>query len=429
MTVWLVGLVALVVLMVMGLPIAFAMAVVGLGGIAYVIGLTPALSLLGQTFFDTGMSYSLTVMPLFVLMGNLVARAGLADELYTASNAWLRHRRGGLAMATVVACGGFSSVCGSSLATAATMAKVAMPSMRRYGYSDGLATGSIAAGGTLGILIPPSIILVLYGIMTQTDIGKLFLAGLLPGAIGVLGYMLAVRLSLLWTGEQAAVETPLPYAERWRALRGVTGVLALFALVIGGIYVGLFTATEAAGVGAFGAFVVALVRRQMSFAILRDVLLDTARMSALMFTILFGAIAFSNFVNIAGLPAQLSALIANAGLPPLGVVLLILAIYFVLGMFLESLSMVLLTIPIFYPLVQSLGFDLIWFGIIVVVATEISYITPPVGMNVFVLQSVLRDVPGTTIFKGVLPFVFVDILRILLFVLVPWLVLVVPRSM
>ena len=349
MTVWLVGLVALVVLMVAGLPIAFAMAAVGLGGIAYVIGLTPALSLLGQTFFDTGMSYSLTVMPLFVLMGNLVARAGLADELYAASNAWLRHLRGGLAMATVVACGGFSSVCGSSLATAATMAKVAMPSMRRYGYSDGLATGSIAAGGTLGILIPPSIILVLYGIMTQTDIGKLFLAGLLPGAIGVLGYMLAVRLSLLWTGEQAAVETPLPYAERWRALRGVTGVLSLFALVIGGIYVGLFTATEAAGVGAFGAFVVALVRRQISFAILHDVLLDTARMSALMFTILFGAILFSNFVNIAGLPAQLSALIANAGLPPLGVVLLILAIYFVLGMFLESLSMVLLTIPTSIP--------------------------------------------------------------------------------
>jgi len=332
-------------------------------------------------------------------------------------------------MATIVACGGFSSVCGSSLATAATMAKVAMPSMRRYGYSEGLAAGSIAAGGTLGILIPPSVIMVLYGIMTQTDIGKLFLAGVLPGVIGILGYMIAVRLSLWWTGEQSQVQPPLPYAERWRALRGVAGVLALFVLVIGGIYLGVFTATEAAGVGAFGAFLVTLLRRRLTPRILFDVLLDTVKMTALMFSILFGALVFSNFVNLAGLPAFLSGQIQASGLNPTGVILLIIFIYFILGMLLESLSMVLLTIPIFYPIVQALGFDLIWFGIIVIVATEISFITPPVGMNVFVLQSVLKTVPTETIFRGVMPFVLIDLVRILLFVFVPWLVLVVPRTM
>lgn len=429
MPLWIPGFAALLFLMFLGVPIGFAMALVGLVGVAAVIGVQPALALTGQTFFDTGMNATLTVMPLFVLMGNFVARAGLADELYAASNVWLRHRRGGLAMATIVACGGFSSVCGSSLATAATMAKVAMPSMRRYGYSEGLAAGSIAAGGTLGILIPPSVILVLYGIMTQQDIGKLFLAGLLPGLIGILGYMAAVRLSMWWTGERAGTQPKLSLGERLAALRGVSGVLALFVLVIGGIYLGVFTATEAAGVGAFGAFLITLVRGRLTPGILFEVLSDTVRMTALMFFILFGALLFSNFVNLAGLPAWLSQALQGSGLDPIGVIFLILFIYFILGMLLESLSMVLLTVPIFYPVVQALGFDLIWFGIIVVVATELSYITPPVGMNVFVLQSVLKTVRTETIFRGILPFVLMDVVRLLLFVFVPWLVLVIPRSM
>lgn len=426
---WVLGIVAVLTLIAFGVPIAFAMTAVGMAGVAVVIGTGPMLAMLGQVFFDNGMSYTLSVMPLFVLMGNFVVQAGLADELYAASNAWLRHRRGGLAMATIVACGGFSSVCGSSLATAATMARVAMPPMRRYGYSDGLAAGTIAAGGTLGILIPPSVVLVLYGIIAQQDIGRLFLAGLLPGLLGVIGYMVAVRLSMLLTGEQSEKVAPLPWMDRLRALKGVTGVLLLFVVVMGGIYLGVFTATEAAGIGAGGAFLLTLARRRLAPRDLWTILLDTARMTSLMFFVLFGAIMFSNFVNLAGLPNDLRSIIAAVGATPLVVLLIIFAMYLMLGAVLESLSMMLLTVPIFYPVVQALGVDLIWFGIFVVVAIEISLITPPVGLNVFVLKTIIRDVPTTTVFKGVLPFVFMDVVRIMLLLALPWLALALPRSM
>lgn len=426
---WVAGIATVLTLIALGVPIAFAMAAVGMGGVAWIIGTQPMFAMLGQVFFDSGMSYTLSIMPLFVLMGNFVVQAGLADELYAASNAWLRHRRGGLAMATVVACGGFSSVCGSSLATAATMARVAMGPMRRYGYSDHLATGAIAAGGTLGILIPPSIVLVLYGILTRQDIGKLFLAGIVPGIVGILGYMVAVRLSLWWTGEQSQPLAPLPLMERFRALRGVVGVLALFTLVMGGIYLGVFTATEAAGIGAGGAFLLTLARRRLRSKELWTILVDTAKMTSLMFAVLFGAIMFSNFVNLAGLPNDLRQMILALGTRPELVLLAILAIYLLLGAVLESLSMMLLTVPIFYPVVAALGVDLIWFGIFVVVAIEISLITPPVGLNVFVLKTIIRDVDTGTIFKGVAPFVLMDVLRILLLMAVPALALAIPRTM
>ena len=426
---WAIGIATVLALIALGVPIAFAMTAIGMAGVAWIIGLQPMLSMLGQVFFDNGMSYTLSVMPLFVLMGNFVVQAGLADELYAASNAWLRHRRGGLAMATVVACGGFSSVCGSSLATAATMARVAMGPMRRFGYSDQLAAGSIAAGGTLGILIPPSIVLVLYGILTRQDIGKLFLAGILPGIVGIIGYMIAVRLSMWWTGEQSGTLPKLPLSDRMRALKGVVGVLALFSLVMGGIYLGVFTATEAAGIGAGGAFLLTLARRRLGWAGLWTILVDTAKMTSLMFFVLFGAIMFSNFVNLAGLPNDLREMILAIGTRPELVLLAILAIYLLLGAVLESLSMMLLTVPIFYPVVAALGIDLIWFGIFVVVAIEISLITPPVGLNVFVLKTIIRDIDTHTIFKGVIPFVLMDIVRILLLMAVPMLALIIPNSM
>ncbi len=415
--------------MFLGVPIAFSMALVGFGGLGLMIGWDPALAMVAQVTLETGMDYGLSVVPLFILMGNLVTYAGLSDELYGASNAWLGHRRGGLAMATAVACGGFSAVCGSSLATAATMAKVTMPSMRRYGYADSLAAGVIAAGGTLGILIPPSVILVLYGVMTQQDIGKLFAAGILPGVLGILGYMAAVWVVTWFKPELGPRAEPMPMNERFRLLKGVWGILSLFALVIGGIYLGVFTPTEAAGIGASGALAFTWFRGKLNRKMLFSVLVESTHTTAMMFFILIGALLFSNFVNIAGLPSDLSDWVQDSGWAPLAVIGLILLIYLVLGAVLESLSMILLTVPIFYPLVAELGFDLIWFGVIVVVVTEISLITPPVGLNVFVLRSVLPDVSTPTIFRGVFPFLIADVFRLALLVFVPWLVLVIPNAM
>jgi len=304
-----------------------------------------------------------------------------------------------------------------------------MPSMRRYGYSNRLAAGAIAAGGTLGILIPPSVIMVIYGIMTRTDIGKLFVAGIVPGLIGVLCYIGAVAWTT-WRDPSAGPRAPrVPWKERWPALAGVRGVLVLFAVVIGGIYTGWFTPTEAAGIGAAGALLFALARRALTWSTLGSVLIETAKTTAMMFAVLIGALLFSNFVNIAGLPQAMTQFVLGQGLPPLGVIALILAIYFVLGCVLESLSMVLLTVPVFFPIVQQLGFDPVWFGILVVMVIEISLITPPIGMNVFVLRTVLPDIPTADVFRGVTPFIVADVFRLALVTLVPWIVLFLPNMM
>ncbi|GHD60167.1 C4-dicarboxylate ABC transporter permease [Thalassobaculum fulvum] len=429
METWLPGLAVLLVVMLAGVPIAMAMALVGAAGLTLVLGFVPAMAIVGQTAFDTGLSYSLSVVPLFILMGNLVNRAGLSDELYAACNAWLGHRPGGLALATAVACGGLSAVCGSSLATAATMGKVALPQMRRYRYDDALATGVIAAGGTLGILIPPSVILVLYGVATQTDIGKLFIAGIVPGLLGILGYMAAVRVVCWRRPEAGPPGERLALAERLRASKGVAGILGLFVVVIGGIYLGVFTATEAAGIGATGAFAIALARRRLSWRGLLETLSETAATTTMMFMVLIGALVFSNFVNVAGMPGALEDLMRASNLPPMAILAIVLLMYLVLGMVLESLSMVLLTVPILAPLMAGLGFDLIWFGIVVVVVTEISLITPPVGLNVFVLKTVLPDVPIGTIFRGIVPFLVADVVRLALIALVPAVVLFLPSLM
>ena len=434
MTVALVGFACLLILVFLRLPIAFSMGIVGFTGFGLLTGWKPSLSMIGTLVSETALNYGLSVIPLFILMGNLVSRAGLSAELYAASNAFLGHRRGGLAMATIVACGSFSAICGSSLATAATMSKIAMPPMRRYGYSDSLATASIAAGGTLGILIPPSVILVIYGLMTETSIRELFAAGFLPGLLGIGLYLVAVQY-VVWRRPQDGPQAErMAWPDRIRALGGVWGTILLFVLVIGGIYGGVFTPTEAAGIGAGGAFLLALARGVRSWRDYYDVLVNSARTTAMLFTVLFGALIFSNFVNRAGLPTALLDFVSSFDMSPLIVLLVILAIYIILGCVFESLSMLLLTIPIFFPVVQGLSYAglgpeeiLVWFGVIAVVVTEISLITPPVGLNVFVLAGVLKDVKTTTIFKGVTPFWCVDIIRLLILVLLPGYVLLLPN--
>ena len=426
---WPIGSLLLLVLMLVGMPISFALAIVGTLGTMSIIGLQPALSLLGQTFFDNSREYSLSVLPLFLMMGNFVVQSGIAEDLYRSANAWLRHRKGGLAMATVIACGGFSSVCGSSLATAATMSKIALPSMRRFGYPDSLSTASIAAGGTLGILIPPSVILVFYGIMTQQDIGKLFLAGLIPGILGVIGYMIAVAISARLRGIDLPVQEKLPLVERLRALRGTLGALILFAFVMGGIYFGVFTPTESAGMGAAGAFLLAVLSGRFKLTDALGTLFETAKNTAMMFFILFGALTFTSYVNLSGMTQDLQTGLTIFGDSPTAIILTILAIYIVLGCMLEGLSMITLTVPIFYPVVAAAGFDLIWFGIFIVVVTEISYITPPVGMNAFVLRSVVRNVRLKTIFSGLIPFVAIDFVRIAILLAFPAIVLFLPSHM
>ena len=409
------------------LPIAFAMGLVGFAGFALKTSAPAALAMVGAVTYETGLSYALSIVPLFVLMGNLVTRAGLSEELYDASHAFLGHRRGGLAMATIVACGGFSAICGSSIATAATMAKVAVPPMRRFGYSDALASGSVAAGGTLGILIPPSVVMVIYGILTQQNIGKLFIAGVLPGLLAVLCYIGAVMVTVRLDPGAGPPGPRRSGAERLAALKNVWGVLALFVLVLGGIYGGVFTPTEAAGIGAAGAFAFALLRRGWSLPWLYRVLLESAQTTGMIFTILIGALVFANFVNMTSMPGELIAASEHLAGFPLAVIVAICVIYLLLGCVLESMSMILLTVPIFYPVVQHLGFDLIWFGIVIVVVTEISLITPPVGLNVFVLRSVLPDIPTATVFRGVLPFIAADVVRLALLVAFPAIALVLTQ--
>ncbi|WP_108859839.1 TRAP transporter large permease [Ruegeria sp. Alg231-54] len=431
----LIGFAILLGLILLRVPIAFAMAAVGGFGFAYMRGWEPAWAMTGQVAFDTSLSYSLSVIPLFIFMGNVLAGSGVAHGLFAGADRLFGRLRGGLAMASVFSCGGFSAVCGSSLATAATMSKVAMPSMRRFGYDDRLATGSIAAGGTLGILIPPSVILIIYGLLTETNIAKLFIAGIVPGIIGVLFYlgavMVAVRLNPSLAPEEENTE-PMSRAD----VIGVICVLGLFLFIMVGIYGGFFTPTEAAGMGAGASILIAIALRTMTWRSFFATTLDSIRATAMIFAVIIGAELFTNFINYAGLPDALSGFVVDNELPVWAVILFIMLTYMVLGCVLESLSMILLTVPVFYPLMFELEFAnellldpenaLIWFAIVVVVATEISLITPPVGMNVFVLKGVLQDVSLGTIFRGVLPFWIADILRLTLLILVPslslWLV-------
>jgi C4-dicarboxylate transporter DctM subunit len=411
------------------IPIAFAMLIVGVGGFALTRGMHAAFNQLAQTTFAAGIDYELSVVPLFVLMGNFVSRAGMSQELFRAAYTFIGHWRGGLAMSTVVACAGFGSICGSSIATAATMSKVAYPPMRKLGYSDKLSAASICAGGTLGILIPPSTIMVIYGIITETNIGRLFAAGILPGMLAVSLLCLAVRW-VVWRDPAAGpAGDRSSWAERLQAFKGIWGVVVLFVVSIGGIYAGIFTATEGAGIGAFGAFVFALARRALTWRVLREVLIDSARTTSMLFLILIGALVFANYINFTSLPFDLTNFVEQFKVHPLMVVVAICAIYVVLGTAMEELSMVLLTVPIFFPLVTQLGFDPVWFGILIVVIVEIGLISPPVGMNLFVLSSLLPEVPTPTLFRGVIPFVIADIVRLCILIAFPAISLWLPSAL
>jgi len=421
MTETLIGLAAMMLLSLVRIPIALSMGMVGITGYAYMRGWNwaPAFAMVQTQIYETGRNYTLSVIPLFILMGTFVARAGMAEDLFRAANAFVGHRKGGLAMATVVAAAGFGGPCGSSIATAATMAKVAYPSMKKFGYADYLSTGSIAAGGTLGILIPPSTMMVIYGIITQTNIALLFAAGMLPGLLATILLCIAVRY-MVWRDPAAGPPGEYtPWPERWKALRGVGAITALFVFSIGGIFVGIFTATEGAGVGAFVSMALALWRRSLTWRTLYLALVESARTTSMLFLILIGALMFGEFVNITTMPDDLRDFVGRFSNHPVMVVAAIMTIYVILGTAMEELSMILLTLPVFFPIIVHLGIDPVWFGILIICVVEIGLISPPVGMNLFVLSALIPGVPTRTVFRGVMPFVAIDCVRLAILIAFP----------
>lgn len=420
-----VGFAAVLGLIFMRVPIAIALAVVGFVGYSLINGTRPAFSVMGLSAVGSTMSYNLAVVPLFILMGNLVAGAGISRELYRAAQVFVGHRRGGLGIATILSCGGFAAVCGSSVATAVTMGRVAIPSMRSYGYADSLSTATVAAGGTLGILIPPSIIMVIYGITTETHIGKLFAAGIIPGLIGVAGYGLAVNWVARRHPDRAPRAERAERAEKIEALSNVWAVCVLFIIVLGGIYGGFFTATEASGIGACGALAFAMLRR-MPWRELVEITRVSAETTAVLFALIIGASIFAEFVNLTGAHDGVLSVVRDSNLSPAMVMFVICLIYILLGCVLDSLAMMLLTLPMFFPIVTGLGYDPVWFGILVVMLVELGLITPPIGMNLFILRSIVPDVSLATIIRGIVPFVVSDVVRVLLILTFPAITLVLP---
>ena len=415
-------------------PIGLAMFVVALGGLyAVTDGTVVALSRLKHETYSTFSSYSLSIVPMFLLMGHFATLGGMSTALFKAAEAWLGHRRGGVAMASVGACAGFGAICGSSLATAATMSQVALPELRRYGYSGGFSTATLAAGGTLGILIPPSVILVIYAILTEQNIAKLFLSALIPGLLAALGYIITISLFVRLSPGSAGLRAAMPLGARLRALVDVWPVLLVFLLVVGGIYLGWFTPTEGAAVGAAGTAVIALLNGGLKRGTLVQSFHATARNTAMIFFIILGAAFYNGFLALTQLPQELSQWVVGLGLSPWLVLACILALYLFFGCLMDSLSMILLTVPIFFPIVSQLDFGLtpeevaIWFGILVLIVVEVGLITPPVGMNLFVINSMDPRTPMLDTYKAVLPFVASDILRVAVLVAFPGITLFLLR--
>ncbi len=424
-----IGFVALFVLMMLRVPVGMAMGLVGVTGYSVIVGPGPALKLVGQTSLRTVTDYTFGVIPMFMLMGAFVSASGLSREMFKAADAFLGHLRGGLGIATVVACGGFAAICGSSVATAATFSAVAYPEMRRFGYPQSFSTGVIAAGGTLGAMLPPSTVLAVYAILTQQDIGKLFMAGILPGLLAMLMYVLTIAVIVRIRPRFLPAGQVKPWRERILALRLVWAPLVLFVFVIGGLYGGFFTPTEAGGVGASGAFLLGVLRKKLNRANTREALLQATRTAAAVFTVLIGALLFGYFLTITQTPQKLTEFLTGLGVGRYGVLALIMLMYLVLGCLMDAMAMIILTVPIIFPVVTALGFDPIWFGVIIVMTVELGLIHPPVGMNVFVIKSVVKDVSFTTIFKGVLPFVATDIVRLVILIAFPVIALWLPTRM
>jgi tripartite ATP-independent transporter DctM subunit len=424
-----IGFVVLFVLMLARVPVGMAMGLVGVGGFSYLVNGDAALKIIGHTSMRTVTDYTFGVIPMFLLMGAFVSNSGMSRELFRAANAFLGHLKGGLGIATIAACAGFAAISGSSVATAATFSTVAYPEMRRFKYPQSFATGVIAAGGTLGAMLPPSTVLAVYGIITEQDIGKLFVAGILPGALAAAMYMITVTLigiarpGFLPSGPKAS------WSERIAAVRDVWATLLLFIFVIGGLYGGLFTPTEAGGMGAGGAFIIGVLRGRLDRADIRRSLLQATRTAAAVFTVLIGALLFGYFLTVTQTPQKVTEFLTGLGIGKYGILALIMLMYLVLGCLMDALAMVILTVPIIFPVIVHLGFDPIWFGIIIVMTVELGLIHPPVGMIVFVIKSVIQDVTFATIFRGVLPFILTDLIRLVILIAFPIIALWLPSRM
>ncbi|HEV2629847.1 MAG TPA: TRAP transporter permease [Pseudolabrys sp.] len=423
------GFVALFAMMLLRVPIGMAMGLVGVTGFGYIVGAGPALKMVGQTSMRTVTDYTFGVIPMFLLMGAFVANSGMSRELFRAANSFLGHLRGGLGIATIAACGGFAAISGSSVATAATFSTVAYPEMRRYGYPQSFATGVIAAGGTLGAMLPPSTVLVVYGIITEQDIGKLFVAGILPGILAASMYIATVAIIGFVRPDFLPRAPRHSWKERIESLRNIWATLLLFVFVIGGLYGGLFTPTEAGGMGAGGAFLIGVLRGRLDRAEIRRSLLQATRTAAAVFTVLIGALLFGYFLTVTQTPQKVTEFLTGLGVGRYGVLALIMLMYLVLGCLMDSLAMVILTVPIIFPVITHLGFNPIWFGVIIVMTVELGLIHPPVGMIVFVIKSVVDDVKFTTIFKGVLPFIITDLIRLIILIAFPIIALWLPSRM
>jgi len=424
-----IGFIVLFALMLLRVPVGMAMGLVGVSGFAWLVGGAPALKIVGHTSMRTVTDYTFGVIPMFLLMGAFVSNSGMSKELFHAANTFLGHRRGGLGIATIAACGGFAAISGSSVATAATFSTVAYPEMRRFGYPQAFATGVIAAGGTLGAMLPPSTVLAVYGIITEQDIGKLFIAGIVPGLLAVSMYMTtvaiigAVRPGYLPAGPRSS------WKQRLAGIRSIWATLLLFVFAIGGLYGGLFTPTEAGGMGAGGAFLIGVLRGRLTRPEIRRSLLQATRTAAAVFTVLIGALLFGYFLTVTQTPQKVTAFLTGLGIGRYGVLALIMLMYLVLGCLMDALAMIILTVPIIFPVIRELGFDPIWFGVIIVMTVELGLIHPPVGMIVFVIKSVVQDVSFSTIFYGVLPFIVTDLVRLVILIAFPILATWLPSHM
>jgi len=428
-----IGFAALLLLLALRIPIGISMLIVGMVGYVAISGVPALLNHLKTEMYWRFTTFDLSVVPMFVLMGQFAAKAGLSHALFRAANVWLGHHRGGIAMAAVGGCAGFGAISGSSLATAATMGQVALPELRRYNYAGSLATGALAAGGTLGILIPPSVVLIIYAIIVEANIATLFQAAFIPGILAALGYMAAIAIVVRINPEAGPAGPRATGQEKWQALLDIWPVLVIFLLVMGGIYIGIFTPTEGAGVGVTGTFLIAITRGGMRWEGFVDALLGAATTTALIFLILLGAAVFNAFLGFSQLPFFAAEFFKNSGFSPMVVLLAMVVLFIMLGFVMDSLSMILLTVPIFWPIIALLDFGLqledlkLWFGIITLIVVEVGLITPPVGLNVFVINSMAKDVPMIETFKGVLPFLMSDALRVALIILFPIITLILPK--
>ncbi|MGI5868376.1 MAG: TRAP transporter large permease [Kiritimatiellia bacterium] len=428
-TIGILGCLALVLLLVCSMPVGFVMGVVGGVGCACILSTKAALALVSLDLYDTFSNYSLTVIPLFVFMGQVSFHTGISKRLFAAAHCWMGSLRGGLAMATVGACAAFSAICGSGPATAATMATVALPEMRRYRYDDALASGTVAAGGSLGMLIPPSVVFIVYGILTEQSIGKLFIAGVLPGILVAVLFFATIHILCRRNPGLAPKAEAASWRERFRSLSGVVETLVLFVFVMGGMFAGWFTPTESAAIGAAGSVVIAAAGGNCSLRMLWTAAQETLRTSCMVMTIVAGATIFGHFLALTELPMQFAQTLATLPVPPWVIVTLIIAFYLVAGCFIDSLALILLTVPIFYPVIQGFGFDPIWFGVMIVLVTQMGVITPPVGVNVYVVSGIERSIPLQTVFRGAMPYLLALLVACALLVCFPQIATWLPNLM